>query len=169
MRRNVASLLLLIGMPALAFAQRPGGFGRGGRAPGITREPGIEIPKPLNMINLLIERRQEVALSDSQFKQVIVLKRTLDSTNAPQMRKMDSVARLFRGGAPMFSAPSAARRDSLAEARAVVQNAVAIVDDNNSSARDQAYALLDPQQVVKAKAMQATAERALEESKKKKP
>src|SRR3954468_12365403 len=50
--------------PALAMAQRGGGFG-GGRAPGLRREPGIEIPKPVNVLNLLIEHRQEVALSDS--------------------------------------------------------------------------------------------------------
>jgi len=155
-------------MPALAFGQR-GGFGRGGRVPNISREQGLAIPKPVNMINLLIARRQDVALSDSQFKQIISLKRTLDSTNSPQMRKLDSLDRLFRGGRPMFSAPNAARRDSLAEARSTMHDAIAIVDDNNATIRDRAYALLSEPQLEKAKAIEAEAMKALEEQEKKKP
>lgn len=153
--------------PALAMAQRGGfGGGRGGRIPGLSREPGLEIPKQVNMLNLLIERRQEVALSDSQFKQVISMKRALDSTNAPQMRKLDSVSRLFRGGTPMFSEPNAARRDSIAEARNVIRDALSIVDDNNATARDGAYALLNGPQLIKAKAIQAAAEKAVEDAEK---
>jgi hypothetical protein len=155
-------------LPAVASAQR-GGFGRGGRVPAIAREPGLVIPKPVNMINLLIARRQDVALSDSQFKQVIALKRELDSTNAPQVRKLDSLDRLFRGGTPMFSAPNAARRDSLAEARAVMREAVAAITDNNASARDRAYALLTGGQVEKAKAIESEAVRASEEQEKRRP
>src|SRR5262249_20737939 len=112
---------------------------------------------------------QDVALSDSQFTQLISLKRTLDSTNAPQMRKLDSVSRLFRGGTPIFAQPNPARRDSLAEARVMVRDVVAIVDDNNASARDRAYALLSEAQVAKAKAIEAEAEKAAEEQQKKKP
>ena len=41
---------------------------------------------------------------------------------------------------------------------------LAIVDDNNSTARDQAYALLSDQQLPKAKTIQAAAEKALDES-----
>jgi hypothetical protein len=163
-KRVVVLLFVLALSPTLAAAQR-GGFGR--RIPGLTREPGITIEKPLNMINLLIAHRQEVALTDSQFKRVIVLKRELDSTNAPQMRKLDSVARVFRGGAPIFAEPNPARRDSLAEARAVVHDAVAIVADNNAGARDQAYAFLNEQQVIKAREIEAKAEKELEESRKK--
>jgi hypothetical protein len=150
--------------PALAFAQRGGGFGRGGRAPGITREPGLTIPKPVNMVNLLIEHRQDVALTDSQFKQIISLKRELDSTNAPQMRRLDSLSRLFRGGTPIFSAQSPTRRDSLAQGRIVMHQVIAIVDDNNSTMRDRAYTLLSDEQLSKAKAIQAAAEKALADS-----
>ena len=164
-RRGLACVVIAAMAPALAMAQRGGGFG-GGRLPGLRREPGIEIPKPVNMLNLLIEHRQEVALSDSQFKQVISMKRTLDSTNAPQMRKLDSVSRLFRGGTPMFSEPNAARRDSIAEARNMIRDAVSLVNDNNAAARDQAYALLSGQQAIKAKAIEAQAEKALEDAKK---
>jgi hypothetical protein len=160
--------LFATAVPAMASGQR-GGFGRGGRVPNIAREPGLVIPKPINVINLLIARRQDVALSDSQFKQVISLKRELDSTNAPQMRKLDSLDRLFRGGTPMFSAPNAARRESLAEARAVMREAVAAVTDNNASARDRAYALLSEPQLDKAKAIEIEAAKAAEEQEKRKP
>jgi hypothetical protein len=155
---------MIVMTPAAAFAQRGGGFGRGGRAPGIARQAGLTIHQPVNMINLLIEHRQDVALSDSQFKQVIVLKRALDSTNAPQMRRLDSLDRLFRGGTPIFSQPSGARRDSIAEARIVMRDVIAIVDDNNATARDQAYTLLSGTQLAKARTIQSAAEKALAES-----
>lgn len=169
--RRLVALLLLALAPAALGAQRSGvgGFGRG-RIPGsLAREPGVVIPRQVNVINLLIGSRQEIALSDSQFVRVIALKRVLDSTNAPTMRKLDSVARLFRGGAPLFSEPSVARRDSLAEARATVQELIAIVKENNDSARDQAYALLGEQQLLKAREIEAKAEKAIADEAKKKP
>jgi hypothetical protein len=164
--KRVFHVVLIVALvPGVASAQMPGGgFGRGGRAPGISREAGLTIPKPVNMVNLLIEHRQEVALTDSQFKQIISLKRELDSTNAPQMRRLDSLSRLFRGGTPIFSEQSGARRDSLARGRIVMREVLAIVDDNNSTARDRAYALLTEQQLPKAKTIQSAAEKALDES-----
>ena len=147
-----------IGAAPAAFAQ--GGFGRGGRAPGISREAGLTIPKPVNMINLLIAHRQDVALSDSQFTSIIVLKRALDSTNAPEMRRLDSLDRLFRGGRSIFSQPSPTRRDSLTRARIVMRQVLAIVEDNNAGARDQAYALLTGEQLDKARTIQSDAEKA---------
>lgn len=163
MKRAFTALLLICLVPSFAAAQR-GGFGRGGRAPGIAREPGLTIFKPVNMVNLLIEHRQDVALTDSQFKQVITLKRTLDSTNAPEMRRLDSLSRLFRGGRPIFSTPSRARRDSLVEARSVMRESIAIIDDNNATARDRAYTLLEAPQLAKARTIQSDAEKALAES-----
>jgi hypothetical protein len=165
-RRRILAVCLVVLTPALAIAQRGGlgGLGRG-RGPGdLAREPGVVVPKQVNMINLLIERRQDVALSDSQFVRVIAFKRQLDSTNAPLMRKLDSVQRIFRGGTPMFSEPSVPRRDSLYEARAVVRETVAAVHENNSAARDRAYALLNMQQLIKAQGLEAKAEKAIEDA-----
>ena len=174
-RRRLAGCLFALSctalcVPAIAGAQRSGigGFGRG-RDIGLKREPGLVVPKQVNMINLLIERRQDLALSDSQFARVISLKRVLDSTNAPVMRKLDSVERLFRKGPPMFSNPSPTRKDSLAEARGVVRQATGIIHDNNAAVRDQAYALLNEQQLVAAQALEAKAEKAIEDDAKKKP
>ena len=116
----------------------------------------------VNAVNLMIEHRQELTLSDSQFARVIAIKRTLDSTNASLYRKLDSVQRLFRGG-PIFSQPSAARRDSIAEARGVVQESIAAINENDGTARDQAYGLLSVQQLATAQDLEAKAEHALED------
>jgi hypothetical protein len=171
-RRTLLALSMVLFVPAALVAQRPGmgGFGRG-RIPGsLAKEPGIVIPTQVNAVNLLIQHRQEVALSDSQFVRVIAIKRALDSTNAPVMRKLDSVARLFRGGTPLFSDPSVARRDSLAEARAMVREWPAIVRETNESARDRAYQMLGETQRSKAETIEAAAEKAIaDDEAKKKP
>lgn len=169
--REVALVLLLA--PAALFAQRGGGiggFGKG-RGPGsLARESGLVIPKQVNPINLLIEHRPELGLSDSVFKRVIGMKRTLDSTNAPSMRRLDSLDRLFRGGKPLFSDPSPERVDSIAEARRVMNGLLIEVRDNNSVAREKAYSLLNEQQLVQAQALEAKAQKAIEDAEpKKKP
>ena len=156
------AVLCAVAMPVLASAQTIGGFGRG-RAPGrLAREPGIVIPKVVNAVNVMIEHRPELALSDTQFARVIVIKRTLDSTNAPLERKLDSVQRLFKSG-PIFSQPSPARRDSMAEARGLVQETIGAITDNDATARDQAYAMLSVQQLSTAQSLEAKAEQAIED------
>jgi len=164
---RVACVVALV--PSAAVAQRGvggmgggmGGIGR--RRPGnIEHEPGLAIPKQVNAINLLIEHRQDLALSDSQFAHVAAIKRSLDSTNSPLARRLDSLQRVFRGG-PIFSEPSAARRDSLAGARATVLDATGTIRDNISAARDRAFALLSPVQVNKARELEAAAEKAIED------
>ncbi len=171
-RRRLLALVMVLLAPAALVAQPPGigGFGKG-RIPGsLAKEPGIVVPTQVNAVNLLIQHRQEVALTDSQFVRVIAMKRTLDSTNAPVMRKLDSVTRLFRGGPPLFSEPSPARRDSLAEARLMVREWTAVVRENNESARDLAYRLLGEAQRMKAATIEAAAEKAIaDEEAKKKP
>ena len=171
-RRIGIALSMALLAPAALVAQRPGigGFGKG-RIPGsLAKEPGIVVPAQVNAVNLLIQHRLEVALTDSQFVRVIAMKRTLDSTNAPVMRKLDSVARLFRGGTPLFSEPSPARRDSLAEARLMVREWTAVVRENNESARDLAYRLLGEAQRMKAETIEAAAEKAIaDEEAKKRP
>jgi hypothetical protein len=153
-----------------ASAQGGGGFGRGGNGRGgfgrgasLPRAPGVEVPQVLNAVNLLVEHRQDLALTDTQFKRVIVVKRTLDSTNSPLMRKLDSVQRLFKRG-PLFSSGSPERRDSLAEANSLVRETIAAVRENNESGRDQAYALLSSRQLDAAHALEAKAEQQIQEA-----
>jgi hypothetical protein len=164
-----ATLLTLVPvlLPAALVAQgRMGGMGRGGgRGPGnIAREEGLAVQRPVNAVNLLIEHRQELTLTDSQFMRVIVVKRGLDSANAPLMRRIDSVQHVLKGGAPLFGETSPARRDSLSIGRSVVQQTLAGVRDNNAEWRDKAYALLSGAQVTKAQELEAKAEKELEDA-----
>jgi hypothetical protein len=172
-RRAFAFSILAAAVPASLVAQGRGIMGgRGAMTPGrgggnIARDAGIYIPKYANIVNLLVEHRPDLALNDSQFTRIIAIKRSLDSTNAPLLRKLDSVQRLFRAGVPMFSTPSAQRRDSLAEARSLIIETIGSIRDNVGAARDKAYAFLSASQVTKAQEMEDKAERAvLEENQK---
>ena len=160
MGQTLRLILALSLMPALALAQRPGigSIGRG-KIGTLPHEPGIEIPKVVNAINLMIEHRQDLALSDTQFMKVIAIKRVLDSTNAPLVRKLDSVQRLFKK-APLFSEPSPQRRDSLAQARVLVQGTTIDIEQNIADARDKGYALLSASQLVTAEQIEEKARKA---------
>ncbi len=163
----LAGIALLSTLPIAADAQ--GGMGRGGgrggfgRGAGIQRAPGVEVPQVVNVVNLLVEHRQDLALTDTQFTRVIAIKRALDSTNAPLMRKLDSVQRLFKNG-PLFSNGSAERRDSLTEANSLVRETVAAVRENDATGRDQAYALLSSRQLDSAHGLEAKAEQQIQDA-----
>ncbi len=156
----------------LAVAQGGMGRGGGGRSGGgrgnsaLPRAPGIDVPEFVNAVNLLIQHRQDLALSDTQFTKVIAIKRSLDSTNSPLMRKLDSVQRLFKKG-PVFSEGSPERRDSLSDAKMLVRDVSASVRDNNASGRDKAYALLSTKQLDQAHALEAAAEQQIADDAKK--
>lgn len=141
---------------------------RGERTINFKRDPGVEIPIIVQPINLMIEHRPELALSDSQFMKVIRIKRVLDSLNSPLMRKLDSVQRLFRGGGPLFGDPSPARRDSLTEARGLVVETVGEIQDNIDPARERAFGLLSPTQRSTAERILADEERRIQDEEKKK-
>jgi hypothetical protein len=152
-------------LPSVSLAQRIGGLGRGGRSGGggMSVEQALVIPKVVNGVNLLIEHRQELALSDSQFKQIILVKRSLDSTNAPLMRKLDSVQFLFKGGGIRFGNESRARRDSLAEARAMIGETQVAIRSNISDAHERVSGILSFAQVTKAQDLEAAAEKAIQD------
>lgn len=176
MRARGVLLMAVIGagLPAVAAAQRgipglPGMNGmRGERTINFKRDPGVEIPEIVQPINVMIEHRQELALTDSQFMKVIRIKRAVDSLNSPLMRKLDSVQRLFRGGGPLFGDPSPARRDSLAQARGVITEAVGQIRDNLDPARERAFALLTSTQRTNAERILADEERRIQDAEKKK-
>jgi len=125
----------------------------------MTIDPGIEVPKVVNPVNLLIENRGALELTETQFTRIIAIKRSLDSTNAPLMRRVDSVTRIFKKG-PIFADPSVARRDSLAAAHAAVRESIAGVEDNIADGKDKAYAVLTPAQVAKAEQIEEKARKA---------
>ena len=140
-----------------------GGFGKGNSA--LPRAPGVDVPEIVNAVNLLVQHRPELALSDTQFMHVIAIKRALDSTNAPLMRKLDSVQRLFKKG-PLFTEGSPERKDSLADANYLVRQVTASIRDNNASGRDQAYALLSSKQLDQAHSLEAAAEQKIQDDRK---
>ncbi len=154
--RIVAAAVLFAGA---AQAQLPGGFGRGRASGKMTIDPGIEVPKVINPVNLLIENRAALELTETQFTRIIAIKRSLDSANAPLMRRVDSVSRLFKKG-PIFADPSVARRDSLAAAHAVVRESIAGVEVNNAEAKDKSHALLTSAQIIKAEQIEEKARKA---------
>ncbi|HXD47976.1 MAG TPA: hypothetical protein VN600_04350 [Gemmatimonadaceae bacterium] len=159
-RLLATSAAALVPALATAHAQRSiPGLGRSGLG---GHESEIALPKQVNPVNLLIEHRQELALSDTQFARIVVIKRALDSTDLPLLRKMDSVQRLFRK-APLFSDPSPARRDSIAEGRALVREASAALRENIGDARARAFNLLGSRQLPKAEQLTATAQQALDD------
>ena len=162
-KRARAFVLAALVIPVLAQAQRPGitGINRG-RMPGnLKRDPGVEVPPVINIVNLVIDHRQDVALTDSQFVRVVALKRTLDSTNAPFLRRVDSVQRLFKN-IPIFSDPSPARRDSLSAGKALVKEMIADVEDNIADAKEKMFAFLRPVQAERAEQLEARARKASE-------
>lgn len=167
-RRCPQFCLIVFGMGALGLpAQAQRGIGMGRRGPGnIVREQGIVAPKLVHPVNLLIEHRQDLALSDSQFKHLILLKRTLDSSDAPMLRKIDSVQRLFRGGL-VFGEQSREHRDSVAEGRTVVLEMTAALRDRYALAKERAFAMLNAQQYDKAQELHAKAERAIQDEERK--
>jgi hypothetical protein len=155
-------------LPSVAAAQRGmGGMnGIGRRRPGnLEKEPALVVPKQVNVVNLLVEHRQDLALTDTQFIHVVAIKRSLDSTNSPLVRRLDSLQRTFKGG-PIFSEPTRERRDSLASARSVALEMLADIRDNISGAREQAFALLSSTQLTKAREIEADAEKAAAEENK---
>ncbi|HEY5061203.1 MAG TPA: hypothetical protein VII52_06680 [Gemmatimonadaceae bacterium] len=163
----MAAVPLLL-VPALVMAQR--GMGGGGRGRsggggkeggGIARDAGIAVPKLVNAVNLLVEHKQDLALSDTQFVRIIALKRSLDSTNAPLMRRVDSVQRVFKGGSMLLGDPSPARRDSLAIGRSIIVQTQVGIRDNISAWRDKAYGLLSATQADKAQEFEDKAQRAI--------
>ena len=150
--------LIVLTHAAPAFAQRGGMGGRGGgggRRGGDSQDntPAV-LPQPVNPVNLLIQHSRDLALADSQVKRIVAIKRSLDSTNTPYLRRLDSLQDVIRK-----SAGRSMDDDSPMNPRTLVQRTVIDIRTNILPARDQAYALLSPDQLQKAKAYEDDAER----------
>jgi hypothetical protein len=68
---------------------------------------------------------------------------------------------LFKNGVPIFSSPSAARRDSIADSRSFVNETLGAVRNNIGAAREMAYGNLSATQMTKARDIQDKAEQAV--------
>jgi hypothetical protein len=158
--RCLTAWVVAAGIPAMLGAQFPGMSGMSRRLPPtLKREPGIEVPPTINIVNLVVQNRQDMVLTDTQYVRAIALKRTLDSTNAPLLRRIDSVQRLFKGR-PIFSEPSPAHRDSVNAGQAVIREMTADIDDNIADAKDKLFAFLSTPQKEKAEQIEDRARKA---------
>jgi hypothetical protein len=166
MRTNWVRTVLIASAAVCAIAgdsaaQIPGmgSIGRGRVPSGLKREPGIDVPPVVNIVNIVVEHRQDLTLTDSQFVHVVAIKRSLDSTNAPLLRRIDSVSRLFKTF-PLFTQSTPEHRDSLNAGRAVVKEMTADIDDNIADAKDKVFALLSTPQKEKAEQLEDKARKA---------
>jgi hypothetical protein len=123
------------------------------------RDPGLEAPPPINIVNLVVAHRQDMVLSDTQFVRIVAIKRALDSTNSPFFRRIDSVQRLFKN-VPIFTDPTPAHRDSVNAGTALVKEMSADIDDNIADAKDKVFALLSTPQKEKAEQIEDQARKA---------
>src|SRR5438309_6620850 len=104
------AIALLAASGAIAHAQMPGGRGNSvgvGRSPGrddpAMKEIGPELELRLaNGVNIIVAHARDLSLTTDQLARVVVIKRRLDSLNAPLMRELDSLARANRQRAEPF-------------------------------------------------------------------
>jgi hypothetical protein len=153
-RPLIATLVLL---PSIAVAQRGSGSAAGKKtdlfdkdatpAGPTLRLRDIEDQSPLK---LLIDRRKDLKLSDSQLAQLKDAEPRLRDKNAPLYKSVDSLLRALR---PTSDNPSEAERSQMRSARYALTATIAAVRANYDAAATDAIAPLDAEQQAKAKEM----------------
>jgi hypothetical protein len=120
---------------------------------------------PVNVARVVIERERDMALSDSQRTEIVLIQRRLDSTAAPLLKKLDSLRPTWRpAGGPNDLTPE--QREQLAAARAAQAAVVDSLTPTFAKAREQVMALLRPEQRDRAAKLEKdTRKRAEERSK----
>jgi hypothetical protein len=120
---------------------------------------------PVNVARVVIERERDMALSDSQRTEIVLIQRRLDSTAAPLLKQLDSLRPTWRpAGGPNDLTPE--QREQLAAARAAQAAVVDSLTPTFAKAREQVMALLRPEQRDRAAKLEKdTRKRAEERSK----
>ena len=139
-----------------------GGGGGGGRRSGNDTESDpakVVVPQPVNAVNLLIMHIRDLALSDSQVKRIVAIQRSVDSTNTPLLRRLDSLQTVLH----QRGVPTALIGDSVGDPRVRMQQTAMIIRTNILPARAAAYALLAPEQLDKAMAYEDAAQQKYDE------
>src|SRR5215207_8320385 len=85
----LVTVLALATLPSLATGQMPV---RRDNNP-LAGKPAPIVP--VNVARAVIEHERDMALSDSQRTQIVVIQRRLDSTTAPMLKKLDSLRPTF--------------------------------------------------------------------------
>ena len=153
---TVAALALVLS-PSLAMGQMV-----------IRRDKGVFDGKPLpvvpvNVARTVIEHEKDMALSDSQRTQIVLIQRRLDSTTAPMLKKLDSLRPTWRPAGGLNDL-SQEQREQLVSLRAAQ---VAVIDSMSptfAKAREQVMSLLRPEQKDRATKYEKDARKRAEEA-----
>lgn len=121
---------------------------------------------PVNVPRTVIEHEGDMALSDSQRTEIILIGRRLDSTAAPLLKKIDSLKPTWRpaGG---INDLSPEQRDQLVALRKAQFAVIDSLTPSFAKAREQVMTVLDPEQRERAEKLEKNARKRAEEMAKK--
>jgi Spy/CpxP family protein refolding chaperone len=160
--RSVATVatLALVLSPSLAMAQMP--MHRDNNP--FSGKPAPVVP--VNVARTVIEHEGDMALTDSQRTQIILIGRRLDSTAAPLLKKIDSLKPTWRpaGG---INDLSPEQRDQLVALRKAQFAVIDSLTPAFAKAREQVMTVLDPEQRERAEKLEKNARKRAEEMAKK--
>jgi Spy/CpxP family protein refolding chaperone len=156
---TVATLALVL-LPSLAMAQMP--MHRDNNP--FSGKPAPIVP--VNVARAVIEHEQDMALTDSQRTQIVLIQRQLDSASAPLLKKIDSLRPTWRpaGG---INDLSPEQRDQLVTLRKAQFAVIDSLTPTFARARDQVMAVLTPEQRDRAEKLERNARKRAEDTAKK--
>jgi len=136
----IATLLI----PVALAAQVKGRMGAGREFGQSADDPLVSEPRPVNDVSVLIQHRQQLALSDSQFLQLVSIRRSVDSANFPLERRLDSLLHVERDASSTFRRLPA---DTLRHLRDIARSTLDALAANIRPATERAHSLLSDRQV----------------------
>jgi hypothetical protein len=156
--RSVATVaaLALVLSPSLATGQMP-----------VRRDnspfAGKPVPvAPVNVARAVIEHEKDMALTDSQRTEIVLIQRRLDSTTAPMLRKLDSLRPSWRPAGGLNDL-SQEQRDQLVSLRAAQVAVIDSLSPTFAKAREQVMSVLRPEQKDRAAKYEKDARKRAEE------
>ena len=155
---TVATLALVL-LPSLAMGQ----YVRRDNNPFAGKPAPVA---PVNVARTVIEHEQDMALTDSQRTQIVLIGHQLDSVAAPLLKKIDSLKPTWRpaGG---INDLSPEQREQLFSLRKAQFEAIDSLTPTFAKAREQVMTVLTPEQRDRAAKLEKNARKRAEESAKK--
>jgi hypothetical protein len=140
---TTVAVLVLALSPSLAMGQMPV---RRDNSPFAGKPAPIA---PVNVARAVIEHERDMALSDSQRTQIVLIQRRLDSTTAPMLKKLDSLRPSWRPAGGLNDL-SQEQRDQLVSLRAAQVAVIDSLSPTFAKAREQVMSVLRPEQKERA-------------------
>ena len=155
---TVATLALVL-LPSLAMGQ----YVRRDNNPFAGKPAPVA---PVNVARTVIEHEQDMALTDSQRTQIVLIQNRLDSVAAPLLKKIDSLKPTWRpaGG---INDLSPEQREQLFSLRKAQFEAIDSLTPTFAKAREQVMTVLTPEQRDRAAKLEKNARKRAEETAKK--